>query len=95
MSFFKKVGRAVGGVLGFRSGRSAQDRQFMEDSARQQQLMVADFEAQRANLEGQQRIQGFWDQATDEMTRNLQQEERDSETKVEFGAEQQKRKFFT
>lgn len=96
MSFFKRVGGVLGGILGARSGRSAQDRQFNEDWSRQYQIQAADFQAQRETLLSQDRIQGFWDVAQEEITKNLQAQARNQETKVEFGeADPKRRRFFT
>lgn len=95
MSFFKAVGRVVGGFLGARTGQSAQDRKYNEDWHRQHLIEAGQFAAQKEALEGQQRIQGFWDQATDELTKQLQAEARMDETKVELGsADPTKRRFF-
>lgn len=94
MSFFKKVGRAVGGMLGIRSGQSGQIRDALAEANRQYAIQSGENLARRFQFEGAMETQKLFDE-TEELAQDLQRKDQAaSQTKVEF-APALKRNFFS
>lgn len=94
MSFLKKIGGAVGGIFGVRSGQSGQIRQFNEDYAQQSLLKQYENLAQREQFLGQQKMNQFWDQQQQVLEQQALDEARMDATQVALGTAK-KRSFFT
>lgn len=84
MSFFKKLGGAVGNILGIRSGSSSQLRQFSDDWAFQQRQLAADMQAQQFGFKAATELTALQDQAESQLASTLRQEAANDQAQVEL-----------
>lgn len=86
MSFFKKLGGAVGNILGIRSGSSSQLRQFNDDWAFQQRQLQADMQAQQFGFRASTELAALQDQAESQIADTLRKEALGTQPQVELAS---------
>lgn len=84
MSFFKKLGGTIGGILGIRSGSSSQVRQFADDWAFQQRQLQADMQAQQFGFRASTELTALQDAAEAQISDTLRKEAANDQPQVEL-----------
>lgn len=85
MGFFKKLGATAGGLLGIRSGASAQQRQYQQDWNEQYQLKQAELQAQLLAIKGQHELTQEYDKQQEVIDQLTAEEQRRKQLSVQVG----------